>query len=183
MTLLLCLLPKLPLRSGKVFRSIAMSHVFISYNHKDQDYAHALATALRADDYEVWIDSRSLPGAADWEREIQGAIDGAYVVMIIMTDAAEHSPWVKREKNEAEKRRKSILPLWRDGEVWFSLSDVQLATGTTTSGSGVSARPDSYCLIRRMWVTVVGVRTCAGLRAIRYNRGAHYPQQNSGTHG
>src|SRR5258708_322885 len=100
-------------------------HVFISYKTEDREYAYALAQALRANDYEVWIDARSIPGSSDWEDEIKVALDSAYLVIVIMTPRAEQSQWVKREKNEAINRGKPILPLLREGGVWFSLNNVQ----------------------------------------------------------
>lgn len=41
-----------------------MSHIFISYSHKDSDYAHRLAEALEAYLLDVWIDDRIDYGAA-----------------------------------------------------------------------------------------------------------------------
>ena len=35
-----------------------MSHIFISYSHKDTVYAHGLAKTLYDDGFEVWIDER-----------------------------------------------------------------------------------------------------------------------------
>lgn len=41
-----------------------MSHIFISYSHKDSEYAHKLADALKEAGFEVWIDGRSDYGTA-----------------------------------------------------------------------------------------------------------------------
>jgi len=102
-----------------------LSHIFISYKSDDHDYAQAVAKALRANSYTVWIDARNISGTDDWQNEIQAAIDQAYLVMIIMTPAAEQSPWVRREKNYAEQSKKPILPLLRLGGLWFSLNNIQ----------------------------------------------------------
>lgn len=61
-----------------------MSHVFISYAHKDQVYARKLADHLLANGFDVWIDDR-IDFGSNWEREIFKAIDGCDAIIVIMT--------------------------------------------------------------------------------------------------
>ncbi len=35
-----------------------MGHIFISYSHKDTDYAHGLAKNLQSMGLDIWIDER-----------------------------------------------------------------------------------------------------------------------------
>ncbi len=103
-----------------------MSHVFISYKTDNRDYVAPLAETLKKNGYKVWLDAASLPGSADWEDEIQAALEAAYAVMIVMTTAAHKSEWVRREKNYAEKIGKPIVPLWREGDIWFGVNNIQV---------------------------------------------------------
>ena len=55
-----------------------MSHIFISYSHKESDYAHGLAKTLYDDGFDVWIDERFDDGFFDTS-PIGGYPDGASV--------------------------------------------------------------------------------------------------------
>jgi hypothetical protein len=47
-----------------------MSPIFISYSHRDTEYAHNLADALQAEGFDVWIDAR-IDYGSQWPHEIQ----------------------------------------------------------------------------------------------------------------
>ena len=53
-----------------------MSHIFISYSHKDPDreYAYKLEAALQQEGFEVWIDDR-IDYGTQWPRVVQQAVD------------------------------------------------------------------------------------------------------------
>jgi formylglycine-generating enzyme required for sulfatase activity len=102
-----------------------MPHIFISYQSNDRLYVNSLKDALRSNGYDVWLDASNLPGSPDWEDEIRVAIENAFVLLIVMTPTAEESKWVRREKHYADNLNKPIIPLLREGKMWFSLLDMQ----------------------------------------------------------
>ncbi|MEP7289246.1 MAG: SUMF1/EgtB/PvdO family nonheme iron enzyme [Chloroflexota bacterium] len=103
-----------------------MSYIFISYKTDDRAYVSRLAAELRKNGYEVWMDASSLAGSDDWEDEIKSALEQAYAMILVMTSASEKSKWVKREKNHAEGKHCPIIPLWREGDIWFGLNNIQV---------------------------------------------------------
>ncbi len=102
-----------------------MSHVFISYSRQDRDYARKLADSLRARGLVAWIDEADIPGGAEWQKTIEENIIRCAAFVVIMTPAAEKSPWVKNELLLAQNKHQPIVPLLLAGEVWFGLLDKQ----------------------------------------------------------
>jgi hypothetical protein len=51
-----------------------MGHIFISYSHKDAEYAQALADRLQSMGFPVWIYER-LDYGSQWSHEIQEQLD------------------------------------------------------------------------------------------------------------
>ena len=61
-----------------------MSHIFISYSHKDTEYAHALAEHLQSMGFPIWIDDR-IDYGSQWPREIQKHLDSCDAFILIMS--------------------------------------------------------------------------------------------------
>jgi hypothetical protein len=102
-----------------------MGHIFISYCHKDTDYAHKLANNLQNIGFEVWIDAR-LDYGSQWPQEIQKQMDACDAFIIIMTPRSFASEWVQSELQRAKRKLKPIFPLLLDGdEPWLSIESTQ----------------------------------------------------------
>ncbi|MBB5868302.1 hypothetical protein F4553_001681 [Allocatelliglobosispora scoriae] len=100
-------------------------YVFISYGHADDaGYVARLATHLRSAGVPAWFDAEIRSGNV-WESVIRERLDSCAAFVVVMTPAAESSPWVSREINRAEKLRKPIFPLLLAGEEFFRLSNIQ----------------------------------------------------------
>ena len=101
-----------------------MSHIFISYSHKDGDYAHKLSDALKKNGFSPSMDEdieygdRCIP-------TITEAIRRSSCVMVIMTPDAEQSEWVEKEILIAQREKKRIFPLLLQGIEFPSLINVQ----------------------------------------------------------
>jgi hypothetical protein len=52
-----------------------MAYIFISYSHKDSDYAHRLAEELEQKGFSVWIDDR-IDYSTQWPDVIEEHLDG-----------------------------------------------------------------------------------------------------------
>ena len=61
-------------------------HVFMSYSRRDEAVMQRVATFLRAQGINVWVDNEKLvPGTPIWEVEIEKAIKNAAAVVIILS--------------------------------------------------------------------------------------------------
>jgi formylglycine-generating enzyme required for sulfatase activity len=104
---------------------IAMGHIFISYSHKDTEYAHRLADTLQSEGFNVWIDAR-LDYGSQWPSEIQKQLDSCDAFILIMTPRAFASDWVQSELQRAKRKLKPIFPLLLEGdEPWLSVESTQ----------------------------------------------------------
>ena len=102
-----------------------MGHIFISYSHKDTDYAHKLADVLQREGFDVWIDAR-LDYGSQWPMEIQRQLDDCSAFILIMTPRAYQSEWVQSELSRAKRKIKPIFPLLLEGdEPWLSVESTQ----------------------------------------------------------
>jgi adenylate cyclase len=87
------------------------SDVFISYSREDQERVLLLAGKLRAAGVGLWIDQGSLDAAAMWGQQIVEALDGAKVMLLMITPAAVRSDNVAKEVTLISERRGHILPV------------------------------------------------------------------------
>lgn len=101
-----------------------MADVFISYSHKDSEYAHRLAEELRDQQLDVWIDDRIDYGDR-WPRVIEENLAGCRVFIVIMSTNAFNSTWVQNEVSYAQDNDKLIFPMLLEGRVWLSLASMQ----------------------------------------------------------
>ncbi len=103
--------------------------VFISYSHKDRDYARKLAGYLLERGFDVWIDDRIDCGDEWWDKivcSIQDCQDCAAFV-VLMTPDSHSSKWVKRELLFADRQDKPMFPVLLDGENWAIFEPTQYA--------------------------------------------------------
>ena len=103
-----------------------MSYVFISYSHASADSAFAarLADSLIAAGVPVWYD-RHLVSGDRWERELRARIDEAAAVVVLMSECAAESSWVRLEVGRARYRGRPVRPLLISGEVFPGLAGLQ----------------------------------------------------------
>jgi len=102
-----------------------MSHIFVSYSHKDTKYAHQLAEILKEKGFEVWIDAR-LDYGSRWPTEIQKQLDSCGAFIVVMSPRSFASEWVQNELNRAKRIVKPIFPLLLEGDgPWLSVESTQ----------------------------------------------------------
>jgi hypothetical protein len=93
--------------------SARQKSVFISHASADHDWVEAvIVDFLRAHKFRPWYSEHAIATAAQWEREIlQGMSSCAWFVLIV-SEAASKSDWVKDEGFWAmEHRRTKIVPI------------------------------------------------------------------------
>lgn len=87
-------------------------HVFISYSRADKARVTPWADKLREGGLNPFVDSQCLVGGVDWQKEIVDAIDSAKVVFFIASRTSFSSEYTKKELAIAEKRKKTIVPIY-----------------------------------------------------------------------
>ena len=102
-----------------------MGHIFISYSHKDTEYAHALEDRLQSMGFSVWIDAR-LDYGSQWPQAIQKYLDSCDAFILIMSPRSFASDWVQSELQRAKRKRKPVFPLLLEGdETWLAVESTQ----------------------------------------------------------
>lgn len=90
--------------------------VFISYNHKDSEFAERLALELVGHDVKVWKDSWRIGVGDSLIQKVQDGLEGARFFCVIFSKNSLESEWVKREitaalLREIENRKVMLLPV------------------------------------------------------------------------
>ena len=74
-----------------------MKHVFVSYSHKDNDFAELLRTELQRVGYTMLASLESLKAGEDWREGIDDAIKSAFAVIVIISPKFDLSKYVTYE--------------------------------------------------------------------------------------
>ena len=95
-----------------------MSHdVFISYSSKDKNAANAVCAVLERNGIRCWIAPRDVTPGMVWGSVIVGAINGAKIMVLVFSGAANTSPQIEREVERAISKGIPVIP--------FRIEDVQ----------------------------------------------------------
>jgi pimeloyl-ACP methyl ester carboxylesterase len=90
-----------------------MADIFISYARADRDAAAVIAAWLEAQGYAVWWDG-SLAGGENFSRRIEQELAAAGAVVVLWSQAASGSDWVRDEAATAKAAGK-LVPATIDG--------------------------------------------------------------------
>ncbi len=74
-----------------------MSHIFISYNHEDSDFADALIGKIEKEGLTTWVDNDRINAGEDWRLTIDQAIKDSFALIVIMSPTAKASEYVTYE--------------------------------------------------------------------------------------
>ncbi|MCY3946253.1 MAG: TIR domain-containing protein [Anaerolineaceae bacterium] len=101
-----------------------MSHLFLSYSHADSAMAERLAQGLQARGHALWYDRQLQPGQR-WLQRLSRAARDCAALLLLMSPAAEASPWVEMELCIALRYGRPVLPLALQGHQFDALAHVQ----------------------------------------------------------
>lgn len=90
-----------------------MADIFLSYAHPDRARVEALGKVL-SEHFSVWWDA-DLDAASTWRKELEEQIDSARCVVVLWTEAARASDFVRSEASRAAQRR-TLLQVCLDGD-------------------------------------------------------------------
>lgn len=82
--------------------------IFLSHCSADKATADQVATVLREHGLPVWYSSTNILGAQQWHDEIGAALRRCDWFVILMSEAAVNSVWVKRELLYALQQRRYV---------------------------------------------------------------------------
>lgn len=80
-----------------------MADVFISYKREDRPRVEKIARTVEAAGFSVWWDDRIGP-QAEWDTQIEQAINTARAVIVLWTPLSVDSKWVRAEAHNANDR-------------------------------------------------------------------------------
>ena len=84
-----------------------MASVFLSYDHGDARRAGAIASKLQEAGHTVWWD-RQIHGGAEFQKEIERAVEDADAVVVLWSAQSIQSAWVRDEAAEGRDQGKLI---------------------------------------------------------------------------
>ncbi len=85
--------------------------IFFSYSRTDTDFAVKLASDLKKDSYDVWIDQEDIRAGSEWDMEIEKALTTCDCVVFIQSDKSAASPNVLDEVYYALEENKTVIPV------------------------------------------------------------------------
>ena len=129
---MLCSPPSCERERDRVRAKDSMSHIFISYSHKDAKYVHKLQKALFEEGFDVWIDDR-IDYGTEWPTVIQKHLDDCGAFIVVLTDNAYNSKWVQNELTRASRKGIPFFPLLLQGDPWLSVEATQYVDVTDGS--------------------------------------------------
>ena len=86
------------------------SSVFISYSSKQKTIADCIKHYLEEYRISCWMAPDSIPPSSSYPEEINKAIAGCEICLLVYSNTASLSPWVKKEVNQAINMGKAVLP-------------------------------------------------------------------------
>ena len=110
-----------------------MSDIFISYARSTAKQAQAVAEALRAMGYSVWIDDE-LPAHRTYSRVIEEQMTAAKAAVVIWSASAAQSEWVLSEANRAREDHKLVQSSTDDTRLPMPFDTIQCADLAGWSG-------------------------------------------------
>ena len=88
-----------------------MGYVFISYSTANQSEADALRQLFSKSGISSWMAPYNIPAGCEYAEVICDALSGCACLVLILTERAQASVWVKKEINLAVSEGKTIIPV------------------------------------------------------------------------
>ena len=86
-------------------------HVFISHGSENRDEASDLVAFIELHGVKAWIAPRDVRPGIDYSEALQAAIEGCTAFVVLVTDMANKSPYVRAETEMAFSNSKPIFPV------------------------------------------------------------------------
>lgn len=103
---------------------ISVADIFISYAREDREIAESLSRALERIGWEVWWDP-VIPTGMSFSEVIEAELDVARCVIVLWSESAASSRWVKREAAYADDRGKLFPAMIGPVEIPLAFRDLE----------------------------------------------------------
>lgn len=90
---------------------MGVGHIFVSYTSSDKPFADELVGTLQRSGLRIWYAPRDVRPGIDYSEQIQKAIETANAFVVIISDSANRSDFVRAETEMAFSRRRPIFPV------------------------------------------------------------------------
>ena len=110
-----------------------MSDVFISYSRDDLETVSKIATAVKDEGYDLWWD-KDLPPHLSYTEVIQEKIGGAKAVIVVWSEDAAKSEWVRAEADMARNQNKLVQTSIDNGMPPLPFNQIQYASLSDWNG-------------------------------------------------
>src|SRR5258706_8070195 len=101
-----------------------MSDIFISYSRTDVKRAREFELRMQREKYDIWTGDYFLSSIEGQDR-VLNAIKECGIFLVLMTDNARRSDYVKREISYAINLKKAIIPILLQGEQFVELKAME----------------------------------------------------------
>lgn len=131
-------------------------HVFISHGSDNRNEAEELSAFIEGHGIQTWIAPRDVRPGMDYSEQLQSAIEQCLAFVVLVTETANSSPYVRAETEMAFSNNKPIFPV-RQSEIMPAAGlafFLKIRHWTDAYGSGATASMDRLAL---------ELRTLAGL--------------------
>lgn len=104
----------------------AQGRVFFSYARSDAEFVLKIASSLRVDGVELWVDQLDIPKGARWDQSVEGALKGCSCLVVVLSPASVNSFNVLDEVYYTLGEEKRVVPiLLHPCEIPFRLKRIQ----------------------------------------------------------
>ncbi len=88
-----------------------MGYAFISYSSKNQSSADAMRELFNKNAIDTWMAPYDIPSGSEYAEVLYDALIGCSCLVLMLTNNAQNSPWVKKEVNIAITSGKTVIPV------------------------------------------------------------------------
>ncbi len=85
--------------------------IFFSYSRTDTEFAVKLASDLKKEGYDVWIDQEDIRAGSEWDRQIEEALTTSDCLVFIQSERSAASTNVLDEVYFALEENKTVIPV------------------------------------------------------------------------
>lgn len=114
-----------------------MADVFLSYARESLAWANRVAAGLRAQGFSVWFDDH-LPAHRAYSEVIEEQLDASAAVLVLWSEAAARSQWVRSEANRARETGRLVQARLDGFRLPMPFDQIQCADLRGWSGDAVA---------------------------------------------
>jgi hypothetical protein len=88
--------------------------IFISHSTANDSFVNRLSDELQIHGIQTWVDHRDMPAGSRWVAELEAALTGSDVMLLVLSEASTSSSYVESEWHTFFNMGRKIIPLRLD---------------------------------------------------------------------